>query len=332
MDPIESTVPEEGALEIKKRIRERDGSDEEGRPFKRARSDTTTLLPLESDDNSPMQNDAPPKPEDNLEDYGNVRLSSGLQYVDKASKKRNITPRTKEFLRLHKEAYKLALESPNEREKSCAVVQALDKVYYSSAFYFHPRDQKEHDRLMAYVKLRRWEMLANYGDYLGQSMQNFRAELKESAKTAPEVKTASLELGPSKTWLEIADELKGQDVNNLRQHVYVASDALGVDPKHMIWLIEEWGERNRIFHCQIRDFIKACHWRQLADQLCRDLKELPNIAPDEDTAKMYEQVLLELQSEYFKVLDANDPEFWFPNDNALALSTKVTDQKKKQKS
>ena len=36
--------------------------------------------------------------------------------------------RTKEFLKLHKEAYKLALESSTEREKSCAVVQSLEQT------------------------------------------------------------------------------------------------------------------------------------------------------------------------------------------------------------
>jgi len=112
------------------------------------------------------------------------------------------------------------------------------------------------------------------------------------------VRKAAFELEPPKTWLTIADELAGADVADLRKDVYVACGVLGIDPNHMTWLIGEWAERNRIFHNQIRQYISECRWPPLAQQICRDLKELINVAPDPDTAANYEKVLLSIQNEY----------------------------------
>ena len=76
---------------------------------------------------------------------------------------------------------------------------------------------------MHYVKLRRLELLANYGDYLGQELQEIRLDLKAAATGAgSEVREAALELGPPKTWLTIADELAGASMGDLRKHVYIA--------------------------------------------------------------------------------------------------------------
>jgi hypothetical protein len=55
----------------------------------------------------------------------------------------------------------------------------------------------------------------------------------------------------------------------------------------MSWLIEEWAKRNRIFHNHIRLYIFGCQWPRLAEQICRDLKELLNVASTEDTATSY---------------------------------------------
>jgi hypothetical protein len=49
-----------------------------------------------------------------------------------------------EFLELHKDVYKAALDSRAPEKASCAVVQAIDQVYYSAAFYFKLRSSGEH--------------------------------------------------------------------------------------------------------------------------------------------------------------------------------------------
>lgn len=327
MDPYFDTIPDGRGEEIRKRMRERDGSDSEGRPTKRARADTGALLPPGGDG---QEVEEVLKPEDDLDKYDCERLQKGLRYINGAVK-RKITPRTQEFLKLHKDAYKAALNGVTPEKASRAVVQAMDQVYYSAAFYLKPRSPEEHENLMLYVKLRRLELLANYGDYLGQELQEIRADLKAAAAGASsEVREAALELGPQKTWLTIADELAGANMGDLRKHVYIACGVLGIDPNHMLWLITEWAERNRIFHNQIRQYVSHCHWARLAEQVCRDLKELLNVAPDQDTVAKYENVLLSIQNEYFDVMSHDDPQHWFPNEKAWKLTEEKLAREKKR--
>lgn len=328
MDPYLDTIPDDRGEEIRKRVRERDGSDSEERSTKRARADTSSLLPPGGDG---QEVEEPPKPEDDLDKYDRERLQKGLRYINGAAK-RKITPRTKEFLKLHKDAYKVALDGRAPEKASRAVVQAMDQVYYFAAFYLKPRSSEEHEHLMHYVKLRRLELLVNYGDYLGQELQEIRADLKAAAATGvrSELREASQELGPPKTWLTIADELASADMGDLRKHVYIACGVLGIDPNHMLWLIKKWAERNRIFHNQIRQYISDCHWSRLAEQVCRDLKELLNVAPDPDTAANYEKVLLSIQNEYFDVISRDDPEHWFPNEKARKITEEKMAREKKR--
>ncbi len=316
---------------LKKRMREGDGSEDEGRPTKRPRANTSALLPPEPEGYR-QDISKPPKPEDSLDKYDRARLQLGLRYIDGAAK-RKVTPRTEEFLRQHKDAYKVALESEAPNEASRAFVQALDKVYYSSSFYFKPRSPDEYEHLMDFVKLRQLELRANYGDYLGYEASLLRAKMKEAAAGAhsenPAVRDASLGISGPRQWTAIADEL---DVNmdNLRTNVHSACEALGFDADHMLWLIGEWAQRNRTFHNSIRDKISACDWSSVAEQLCRDLKELHNVAPDRDTAEKYERVLLKIRNDFYRVLKPDDSTAWFPNDKAEKLThEKLAKEKEK---
>ena len=327
MDPYIDCIPDDQGREIKKRVRERDGSDAGGLPIKRSRANTTALLPS----GDIKTTDEPLVPEDDLTKYDRERLQRGLSYINAATR-RKITPRTQEFLKMHKEAYKAALEESIPQIAAQAVVQAMDKVYHSSAFFFKPLTPDEHEECMYYVKLRRLEMLANYGDWLGQELQEIRAKLKSAAQDSgsTELREAQLELGPPRQWVEIAEELAGLNADNLRKHVYVTCGTLGIDPKHMLWLIDVWGERNRVFHNYSREYIKQCQWHSLAQQACRDLKEILNVAPDEATAQNYEKVILSIQSEYFNVVDRDNPQHWFPNDKAIRLTQEKANREKKR--
>lgn len=184
---------------------------------------------------------------------------------------------------------------------------------------------------MYYVKLRRLELLANYGDYLGQELQEIRADLKVAAIGADsKVQKAAEDLGPPNIWLAIADDLVGDKFDDIRKNVRIACGVLGIDPNHMLWLLKEWGERNRMFYNQIRHNISDCNWSHLAEQVCRDLKELPNVAPDTDTAANYEKVLLSIQNEHFDALTRDDPQNWFPNEKARKLTEEKLAKEKKR--
>lgn len=234
-------IPEGHDEEVRKRIREREECQNQKSPSKWRRTDyklspPTDLEPVKPC--SPPPDLLPPKPKDSLDAYNRQRLERGLTYINHASK-RKITSRTQTFFRLQKEAYKIALNTTPPEPTSLAVVQALDRVYYSESFYLGSRTTEEHERLMMFVKLRQLELLANYGDYLGQELQEFRADMKEAAKGgSEEVRNAYIALKPPQTWLNIADVL------GLRAHLLVACGISGIDSQHMMCLIEQWGDKN----------------------------------------------------------------------------------------
>ena len=216
MHPYRDTIHDNHGEDIRKRVREGDDSEDEGLRIKRPRANTSALLqPKPEGDQQDIG--VPRKPEDDLNKYDRTRLQQGLRYIDRAAK-RKITSRTQEFLKLHKDAYEIALDRKASDKTSRAVVQALDQVYYSKSFYFKPRSE-EHERFIDYVKLRQLELLANYGDYLEHEASLFRADLKEAASGAhsenPEILEASRGLSGPRTWTDIADELAGADVTGL---------------------------------------------------------------------------------------------------------------------
>ncbi|KAI9773114.1 MAG: hypothetical protein M1840_008235 [Geoglossum simile] len=270
MDPYLDTIPDDRGEEIRMHVRERDGSNGEGHPTKHARVDICALLPLGGDG---QEVEGPLKPEDDLDKYDHGRLQKGLRYINMAAKQ-TITPRTQEFLKLHKDAHEAALDGGAPEETSRAS--------------YGP------------------ELLANYGDYLGRESQ---ADLMAAATgTGSEVRKESLEHGPPKTWLTIADGLA-----DLRKHV------------------NGW-RKTASFTTNFANIYPNCHWRRVAEQVCRDLKELLDVAPDPDTAANYEKVLLSIQKEYFDVIGCDDPEYWFPNEKARKMAEeKMAREKKAQK-
>ena len=160
MDPFLDTIPKGRGEEVRKRVRERDASDSAERPTKRSRADTSTLLPPGDEESVLM-------PEDDTDKYDRKRLQKGLRYVSAAAK-RKITLRTQEFLKLHKDAYKAALKGEISDRESRVVVQAMDQVYYSKAFYLEPLSSKNDEDLIPYLKLRRIEPPSVYGVFLGK--------------------------------------------------------------------------------------------------------------------------------------------------------------------
>lgn len=147
MDPYVA-IPEDYAKEVRKRLRDRD-EEESKAPNEQPRVQLT--FASNADSSASIQ---PPKPEENLDAYNHQRLKQCLEFVISASYRRDMTPRTRIFLTSHQEAYEKALVNPLESPAAVSSVQALDKVYYTEAFYFSPREGKDYEQLEAFVKLR----------------------------------------------------------------------------------------------------------------------------------------------------------------------------------
>ena len=318
MDPYRDIIPHEQGETIRSLVRKRDESTSPVASSKRPRTRDGEPEPAGLDEKHDLNE--PPIPEKSLADYDKNRLTEGLSKMKQIAK-RDITPRTQAFVKMHIEAYRNALDEESPTKAAVAVVQALDQVYNSSAFYLKPRLPDEQERLMNYLKLRRLELLGNYGDYLGQNLQEIRARLNKeaAARMDPDLERASAALGRPYTWVQIAENLQGVNAAEMHKNVGVACAVLGLDPNHMIWLINEWAARNDVFHNQVREYINTCDWSEVAKAISRDLKELIKVCPDQETARSYEKVLLSIREEYFDVIDDDEPRSWVPNEKALSL-------------
>lgn len=310
----------EPLLEELRKKRERSESPEQ--PSKRPRADTKSLLPFGAND---IENPIPA--ETDIKSYNIDRLQRGLQHINYASK-RNISPRTREFLARYKTAYKDALIESTQG--NIQVVKALDGLYSSCAYYFNPLPPFKQEYFDAYIELRQFELIANYGDYLGEELQRFRADLKSNSIIDSAGKNIWKEFCPPKTWVQIADALKDDKLSNMRQYMNEACFKMGLDPDHMSWLIEEWAVRNRKFHNRIRPDIEECRWLKVAQQLSRDLKELVNVAPSPEVASQYETVLVRVRDRYFEVVDPDNPDHWIPNAHAAAKTREKVEADKKR--
>ncbi|MDI1493136.1 MAG: hypothetical protein OHK93_004923 [Ramalina farinacea] len=317
MDPYRDIVTDEDGEIVRKLVRKRDEIDNELQIAKRPRTNTDDLLRPEKPGEPPAE---PLKREDSLQDYTRERLQRGLQYICQTPKK-YLTPRTISFLSLCKEHYKVALEEQAPSEASCAVVQAMDQAYESTAFFHQVRGPSEAAFLDNFVKLRKLENLGNYGDYLGQDVQEMRATLRTEAgeRGHQQAQAVSGRLRELPAWSEIAKGLEGADTKDLQKEVYTACGILNLDPEHMRNLIQQWADQNVVAYNHSREHIQECHWPRLAEQLCRDIKELPNIYTDSITRATFEMVMVCIREEYFDVYDPDDADRWMPNANGIAL-------------
>ncbi|KAI9668497.1 MAG: hypothetical protein M1829_005375 [Trizodia sp. TS-e1964] len=266
-----------------------------------------------------------PKSEWELDGYTKERLQVGLRYVA-ATLKRDITPRTQNFLEMHLSALKEALNpspSPSLADKfqNLGRVQLYDEIWYSESFLRRKYSREEMQRLGRVRKLREMEIISNYGNYLGLELKNFRIKLWEGA--APKVlwtdvaEAIATSAEEEEGWRE-EPELLAQ---NLEKALRYSCNALGLDQSHMLWTIQRYAERNRLFHSTINELIANCEWNSLGDVIFKDLNELPCVFGVEK-AKPYEACVRRLADEFFMVLNPKIRVSWLPNAYAAELTIK----------
>lgn len=111
MDPYINIDPDDHGEMIRKRVLERDGSDNLGRPAQRPRADTRDLLT--TDDSEEVEESL--MPEIYLTKDDHKRLQVGLKYVNGAAK-RNITPCMQDFFK-----------APQRRVQDCSRREGISR-------------------------------------------------------------------------------------------------------------------------------------------------------------------------------------------------------------
>ena len=295
----------------------------------RPRSNSTSVL------------QTPPKPETTINSYAKERLESGLLYVT-TKLKRDLTPRTKDFLCMHQEAYQTALENTRQRvedvEESLKEVQTFDKIYCSHAFLNRTIPTPEMDCMKALLRIRESEILARYGDYLAQEVQDFRTDVyatRNDEEEEEDMRTVRPSFSNERLWTEIAEimEVEGDEVEdwkrrpggteslqrNVRWALKKACATLGLDNEHMYWAIQQYATRNRRFHSNINTHIARCEWLVLARYIHVDLRDLP-LVMGLKAAAPFEQSVKNIRDRYFEIHYPDKPDTWFPNQHAIQLT------------
>ena len=116
---------------------------------------------------------------------------------------------------MHKNASEAALETSNgdaeDLEDYLREVQSFHKIYCSHAFLHRDIPTLEMERLKALQEIPQYEILARYGDSLGQEVQDFRMSVY--AKRVDEDEEEQMSMVPPKfsnewLWTEIAESMK----------------------------------------------------------------------------------------------------------------------------
>lgn len=302
------------------------------------------VIQTRSRSNSDAILQSPPNPEISTEEYTDERLQSGLLYVT-TKLKRDLTPRTKDFLSMHKDAYQAALatmQSVENRERCRREVQTFDKIYRSNAFLYRTISTQEMEGLNTIRKIREYEILARYGDYLAQEVQDFRVDVytkHDNQDEEEDMRSVQPIFSNEMLWTEIAETLKveqeeirkwkrlpgGEDSleKDVRWALKKACKTLGIDTDHMYWAIQHYATRNRTFHSNINTHIARCHWGNLAKHIHTDLGDLPLVMGLKE-AVPFERCLRNIQNRYFRLPRLeNDPGGWAPNDHARELTNEM---------
>ncbi|MCJ1251906.1 hypothetical protein MMC30_009144 [Trapelia coarctata] len=288
----------------------------------------------------------PPQPESTLHDYTIDRLRQGLQHVT-TRLRRNTTPRTRSFLELQKEAYKISLQAKDDnRETFLSSVQTFETIYHSKTFLKKDFSGVEMERLEAVRKVREYELLGNYGDDLAQEVGGFRHDIfvKQKDENAEELSRARPQLGNKRLWTEVADIMKLEKAkvrewekepdddeflkNNVTYNLRRLCHQLGLEFEHMKWSIQEYAQRNRKFHNGVNEHIDNCHWTRLAKQVYTDLADLPMVF-DKERAAQYERSIKYIRDRYLvRGAFPNDPETWQATPLALKLADKKAEKER----
>ena len=278
------------------------------------------LLPQDFDHTS---SNMPPRPvpEEVDEAYTQERLQSSLAYAVQFLKRRDISPRSKNFMEIFEEELKKTLLAPNANEKKSGVtaVRVYEKLIEQNAFLWAQRFSQNLELETNLWEIREFQYLARYGDY----MRIIPTRLRQHAS---ETKINDLELISGKHyWSDIARKLETEDeiMRNIRPFdsvarktakyrthaaVYNASQGLGISKYLAIWSIIQYGLRNEKVHQDLEALRAAGDYRQLAQVYSADLEDVDLVFSEfrTETNKQLLKIVINTEIQrWFEVLTSN---------------------------
>lgn len=310
----------------------------------RPRTNTDELLPQNFDHASsaiPLR----PIPETVDEAYTQERLQSSLAYTVQFLKRRDISPRSENFMKIFKNELTDTLSTTNPEEKKSGVtaVRVYEKLIEQNAFLWVQRVSQNLQLETNLLELREFQYFARYGDYMKILPMRLRQH-------ACERKTGDWELLSGKHyWSDIAVSLKNEDATlknirfndstaretaDYRTHAAVcnASRSLGISEEVALWSIIEYGLRNGKVHRDLEALRAEGDFQQLANVFSADIEDLDLVfsesRSDTDKERLKSVITTEIQR-WFRVRNMDDPRTWIPREELVSEYEKLKANKQK---
>ncbi|KAH0534083.1 hypothetical protein FGG08_007317 [Glutinoglossum americanum] len=265
----------------------------------------------------------------------------GLRRVTTQLQRNAVMIRTKSFLPMHRNAYQSALKAHSRSKGSSASSRRQSKQVKIEGRerWSKPIEEPVEGIPMETIRsetirqIRKYKVLANYGDDQGFEVQGFRVLRKRHGEILEDPKPAS----EDELWLVIGDILELGDAKGCGTLqgaaiaiIHSASLKIGCDYGHMRWVMEEYALRGRKFRNSIRDYISKCQWPSLAEEIYYDSKEIRRLMTPEK-ARPFENRIQKIRSEYFEDTGADDPLTWLPSKHAARLTREKNEADRRRK-
>lgn len=308
----------------------------------RPRTNTDELLPQDFDHAS---SNIPPRPVPEAVDeaYTQERLQSSLTYAVQFLKRRDISPRSENFMEFFKKGLKdtLLTTNPDEKKSGVIAVRVYERLIEQNAFLWEQRVSHNLELEKNLLQLREFQYFARYGHY----MKIIPTRLRHHAC---DVKTSDWELLSGKHfWSDVASNLKTEDENlrkirfndskareaaDYRTHAAVcnAARSLGISEDVALWSIIEYGQRNEKVHRDLEALRAEGDFQQLAKVLSADIEDIDlvfsELRSDTDKERLKSVITTEIQR-WFRVRSMDDPRTWIPREELVSEYEKLQTDK-----
>ncbi len=304
------------------------------------------LRPLSSSPSAPSSQDpSPPVPESNLKDYTKARLNQGISYAANVLARRNISPRSEEFLDYYKNEVSIALKAKTHKEKveSISAVRTLE-VMIAKNYFLRPTNSLENQEAdCALIELRELQYFHRYGDYIkilpnqirqcasqnklnGWEHISGRHQWSKVAEALAEEQILITKVARTGTWAP-EEELDIPATTAVK----AACRRLGLDEDLVRWSISAYAERNETVHRDLEWLKETVDFGQLAKVLYQDLRDIycvfSKTRSKTDRDYLATIITMEIQKCFDTSVDEDDPIYWMTRKELVETSRMAREEK-----
>ena len=263
----------------------------------------------------------------------------GTEYLEEIVQRRDISGRTKEFLRLIQTKYKhgkCTAVQGRARDTLAREVKILENMWEShwEKVYGPKSDRARFHELSE--ELKELKFLAIFGDYAAI----FCKEIKNLGLGYPinefkQWRDVEENLGKEDLALEEWKSHMGKDFPELPLHDSIEDVAHNLTPPVQAEMVRFWiriyAKRNETFHCGVHEALEANDWPALGSYILTHQKILSSVIPESHQADnvLVRKTIQRLQKKFFEIL-SEDPRPNYSGQASLRLTTYGKERERRQ--